>query len=511
MKTVLNRREFLKLAGLLSLSSALPGQILNSSIAQENARAENVLILVFDAWSASNTSLYGYDRKTTPHLDRLAEKAIVYHNHFATGHFTTPGTASILTGTLPWTHHAFDLYETVDSSMAEKNIFNAFRNYHRAGYTHNPVADIFLKQFSADISKHTPWEKLFINSNPLMYTLFQDDQDVASISWNRALQRLDEGYSYSLYLSQLYEKFKTKDVDNYPQFPRGLPNFDGLSFFTLEEAIDWLANQIEAAPQPFFGYYHLYPPHGQYFTREDFIDKFADDGYQPPDKPLHFLHINEDYDYAFKKRRYYDEFILYVDEEFARLYNYLEQSGALENTWLILTSDHGEMFERGILKHMTPAFFQPVVHVPLLIFPPGQNTRIDIHNVTSAIDILPTLLHVTGQEIPDWAEGEILPPFIEAPETIKQDAFSVQIFMTHDTGQKSSGTAMMVRENYKLMLYFGYDEINEGDEIIELYDISADPEELENLYPSQKTVADEMLAVLRVKLNEFMKSNRSSH
>ena len=112
-----------------------------------------------------------------------------------------------------------------------------------------------------------------------------------------------------------------------------------------------------------------------------------------------------------RDRLAYDEFILYVDREFARFYGALEASGLLENTWVVFTSDHGEMFERGIIGHSTNVLYEPVVRVPLLIFEPGRKQGMEIVTPTSAVDMLPTLAHVTGHALPDWSEGEILPPF----------------------------------------------------------------------------------------------------
>ena len=70
---------------------------------------KNVIVLVFDAWSAHDVPLYGYQRDTVPNVVRFAENATVYHNHYTAGTFTVPGTASLLTGLLPWSHRAFQL------------------------------------------------------------------------------------------------------------------------------------------------------------------------------------------------------------------------------------------------------------------------------------------------------------------------------------------------------------------------------------------------------------------
>jgi arylsulfatase A-like enzyme len=196
-------------------------------------------------------------------------------------------------------------------------------------------------------------------------------------------------------------------------------------------------------------------------------------------------------------RTRYDEYLLYVDAEFARLYKFMEQNGLLENTWLVLTSDHGEMFERGIVGHLTPAMYQPVTQIPLLIFAPGQIARQDIIDNTSAIDLLPTLLAITGHDILDWAEGSMLPPF--ADTNLKSDR---QIFCVRGKGIQEDqplhkGSAMMVKGRYKLVYIFGYPNDFENGESVELYDLENDPEELTNLYSTQKTLGDSLLNELR--------------
>src|SRR5512144_1796135 len=98
-----NRRDFLKLAGMLPVSLAAPRW---TRRLPEVGAPGNVIVVVFDAWTAFNVSLYGYPRQTMPNLERLAQRAIVYHDHYAGGNFTTPGTASLLTGTYPWSHRA---------------------------------------------------------------------------------------------------------------------------------------------------------------------------------------------------------------------------------------------------------------------------------------------------------------------------------------------------------------------------------------------------------------------
>jgi arylsulfatase A-like enzyme len=503
MKKTLNRRDFLKLAGLFSASYAVPQIMVSPSRPLETASGENVLIVVFDAFSASNISLHGYSRGTTPNIDRLAERATVYHNHFAGANFTTPGTASLLTGTLPWTHRAVTYNDTVLDAYRDKNIFTAFPGYHRLAYSHNTLVNTLLKQFRDNIEDFTPRDKLFLDSDGLVNTLFGDDEDIASISWVRAIKRREEGYAYSLFLSRLYELFKDLKVKNMEvTFPRGLPFINLDNYYILEQSIDWLQASAAAAPQPFLAYYHFLPPHYPYKTRADFYGAFTGDGYQQPDKPYHFFTQEKSLAQLLEWRTWYDEFILYADAEFGRLFDFLESAGLLENTWLVLTSDHGEMFERGISGHRPPVFYQPMIRIPLMIFAPGQRSRQDVYDKTSAIDLLPTLLRVTGQKIPDWIEGRVLPPHRKSETSPKRQIYAVYAKGTEKDLPITQGTVMLLRDQYKLMYSFGFPQIGGEGEWIELYDLEDDPEELNNLVRSRRGAANALLEMAKAKLDE---------
>ena len=263
------------------------------------------------------------------------------------------------------------------------------------------------------MENHVPLGKLFLTNDGFIYPLLGKDEDIASVSWIRAMKKKEEGYAYSLFLAHLYEKQRERVISGLrSQFPSGIPHIAVDDYFLLEDAIDWLGDTLSTLPQPFMGYFHFIPPHVPYLTHRDFQDRFAEDGFSPVYKPPdEFSERKTKVEVLLRKRTNYDEYILYVDQEFGRLMEGLEASGVLEKAWVVLTSDHGEMFERGIQGHVTPVLYEPVIRVPLMIFEPGQKSRRDIHANTSAVDVLPTLLHVTGQEPADWSEGTVLPPF----------------------------------------------------------------------------------------------------
>jgi len=461
-------------------------------------------------------SLHGYQRETMPNLTKLAEHAVVYHNHYAGGNYTTPGTASLLTGTHPWKHRAFQPGGRIPENIVQNNIFSAFDKYYRLTYSHNLWVNLLLRQFKDKLETYIPKGKYFLasdrtnpdqgfvfNSDTVIPTLFENDEDIALVSWIRALESNEEGYAYSLFFSPLYEQYRKnyyakRYADIEALFPRGIPR-DDYDMFLLERAIEGIGGLLTVAPQPFLGYFHFWPPHAPYNTHIDFTGRFKADGLIPPSKPLDLF---GDDGSKTKHRTEYDEYILYVDREFGRFYDQLRDNGLMENTWLVLTSDHGEMFERGIEGHRTPVLYEPVIRVPLIIFEPGRESRTDIYENTSAVDILPTLLHVTGQQPAKWTEGSILPPYTSEQQEKNESVYVVHADKNEQFAPLTIATISIRKGDYKLMYFIGYKELGANSERIELYNVKDDPEELNDIFDVERDIGMVLLNELKEKLNE---------
>ena len=509
MDPQVSRRDFLKL--LLTFSAfpfvkkPLMGVEKTISL-QENGKTPNVLILVFDTLSAKHISLYGYSRETTPNLARFAKKATVYHAHYAAGNFTTPGTSSLITGTYPWSHRAFHIRGSVEKSYVRKSLFASFDPlvYQRIAFTHNPLVSMLLHQFRADLDLFKKTRELSLLSDQFSDLIFQNDYDVVYPAENRLIRpSFWEFQPSSLFLSLVDEVrrsvMKKKLTQEYSQlFPRGVPNHQGFQFFLLEDAIDWVKSFLSSTSTPFLAYVHLWPPHHPYNPRREFIDIFNDDWKPVPKKPHFFSQGFRDAPLN-QWRREYDEYLAYVDAEFGRLFDFLQRTGVLENTCVIMTSDHGEMFERGIFQHLTPTLYEPIIRVPLLISKPGQLQQEDVYTPTSCIDLMPTLLQLTGQTIPDWCEGQLLPGFGGNGSENGRDIFAVEAKSNRKEAPLTKGTIALIKGRYKLIHYFGYEGYERE---FELYDLHNDPEELEDLYTSQKRIADELQNRLEDKLFE---------
>ena len=197
-------------------------------------------------------------------------------------------------------------------------------------------------------------------------------------------------------------------------------------------------------------------------------------------------------------RRRYDEYIAYADSQLGRLFDALEQDGLFENSIVVVTGDHGELFERGEQGHATPLLYDPVVHVPLLISSPGQNKRNDIYEPTNSVDVLPTLLHLANQPVPGWCEGNLLPG-LGGEYDPQRSTFSMDAKLNPAFAPFKIATIAMRKGAYKLIHYLGYG--GEYEDAYELYNLENDLEEMNDLYTSETAIALQMKAELLEALN----------
>lgn len=500
---------FLKLAvPQLALPGAL-GNLARPAAQDASATAANgrpnILVLVFDAFSAHDISLYGFQRETTPNLARLAEGATVFHQHYAGANFTSPATASLLTGLYPWHHRAFQHYGKALDSVAGNNVFKLLPDdYYKVGYTHNPLAAALLYQFGDDISRLESRREHALTDGLWSEYLFPHDYPI-TVHVDRAISGLNGRPPIATYLN-LLNRLRFNSVGRSINeafadvFPRGLPGADFDALYLLEDAVDWVAELTNTVATPYFMYLHMMPPHAPYNTRAEFVDIF-NDGWQAAEKPQNPVYTERiSQSQLITSRQKYDEYIAYVDAEFGRLFATLESNGTLDNTYVIVTSDHGEMFERGYVGHGGSVLYDPVVHVPLMIWKPGQRERVDVTRRTSAVDLVPTFLHLAGQTIPDACEGTLLPTFGNDPAG-DRFVYSVEAKLNNSFTPLTTATLTAYQGPYKLIHYIGYEELD-GQAYNELFDLENDPQELENLAADRKSVTDELAALLTEKLDE---------
>ena len=503
----LSRRDALKvgaaLSGALAVSRLAPG--LSSSGSGPTSGSPNIVVLVFDALSAENLSLYGYRRDTSPNLERFAGRATVYNAHYSAGSFTTPGTASLLTGLYPWTHRAIDESGLIARRVVEENLFHAIgKGYYRLAYSQNMWPNYFFGQFQSDLDKVLS-PAAFSLVDQIIGDKFGGDLVDAHRAFDDFL--FQDGAPPASLVFGLAERIQLRRaVARAPaaDYPRGLPRTGNYPiYFRLKDVFDGLMSTIESLKAPSIAYLHLWAPHAPYRASGKFDSAFAD-GWRPKDKPDHVLgdhilprNVND-------RRQNYDEYVADIDAEVGRLTDFLDQRGTLDNTYFVITADHGEFFERGVEGHITPLLYDPVVRVPLVISSPGQTSRRDVDIPTSSLDLLPTFVQLAGGALPAWCEGQVLTGMggSEDPER--------SIYMM-DAKENSAFAALtkasfaLRKGQFKLICYRGFGQYG-GEDQFELYDVQNDPAEVNDLYSGDSPVAKALKEELLTKVQSVSAS-----
>lgn len=496
----LSRRDVLKLSAALLggaiLSSVRP--LSNSAHSLGQTGKPNFIVLVLDAMSARNLSLIGYPRRTTAALEKFSQRSTVYHNHYAGGNFTTPGTATIFTGVYPWTHRALNLNGLVARSVERNNIFNFLgAEYTRVGFSQNQLAYLLLAQIVRDMDLLLDRNSFSLHQNrTLLEDELTNDPVVGYFAVGDFLgqRRAGNPGSVSLELANIiFQNHERTEATS--DYPRGYP-FGYRSQFRIEDVLGGLQKIVQdlaLRQSPFFSYFHLLPPHSPYNPREEFIQPFMQDGMKLPQKPMHPLTAPSLPSAKLDRvRLLYDSFVSNVDYEVGNFIAGLESAGILDSTCLIITSDHGEMFERGFYGHGSPLMYDPVNHIPLIVHMPGQMERRDVYSLTSNADLLPTILSLAGREIPSSVEGRILPG-LGGTEDADRSVFTVYARDNSSFLPLKTSVLSARKNDYHIIHYRGYPGYDDRQE---LYHLGEDPDELRDLATEDPVTVKRLLEEL---------------
>ena len=499
----ISRRDFLKLLKLVPLAGFLH-PLQNMITAPASSNGSNIIILVFDAWSALHLPLYGYPRDTMPNVEAFAKNAMIYHNHCSAGTFTVPGTASILTGLYPWSHRALQLYGTIIRTQSTHHMFSALRQSDSTlAYTQNKWADLIVDQARQDIDTYIKSGSFDLDQPIYEAPFFKNDSLAAFSSLEHEGSSLFINPIMGLWQARtrFWEELRYKDT-----YPHGLPD-DINGLYTLKDVVDGAIDTLKKIKQPTFAYLHFYPPHDPYNPTAEFLEKFSGDGLQQIQKPIHPLAFRADrYSTAQKVRRYYgqaeemrlryDQFLASWDAEVSRLFDFLSSSGLVANSYIFATSDHGEIFERGEIGHFTRLIFEPLIHVPLLVSVPGGKGRQDVYTRTSNVDLLPTLAYLTNNSIPSWAEGSLLPG-LGGVDDPKRSVFVLDAKQNSSFEPLTQFSASLTKDTFRLT-HYAYP----NNQRFEFYNLAEDPDELHNLYGQANDIMQPMKDELLNKLSE---------
>jgi arylsulfatase A-like enzyme len=301
------------------------------------------------------------------------------------------------------------------------------------------------------------------------------------------------GFLDTLITRKQVEKEKPTEIFPYSKPSNSHFYFDNKTLFReTAKTIEQLDHS-----SPFVGYFHFYAPHSPYSPHKDFVGIFDD---MPlVKKPRHPLSIMKYPQRVLKGNRdRYDEYIANVDAEFGNMLDYLETRGILDNSYLVVAADHGELFERDEVGHGTKLLYESVIHTPLIISSPKQEQRIDIYSNTCNADIVPTLLHNIGAEIPSKLDGSVLPG-LGGNDNMERSIYSMVAKESSSFQALREATISLNKENHKLIYYFGNEKY---DQKFELFNLEEDPDELSNIVEADIITASRMKEELLTALSE---------
>ncbi|UCG12416.1 MAG: sulfatase [Deltaproteobacteria bacterium] len=441
----------------------------------------NVIWIVADTLRRDHIRAYGNNAIRTPALDSLAAKSVRFDNHYAAGFPTMPARADHMTGR--WTM-SFMGWEPLPESVTTVAQLLASKGFHTAAVVDTPfyLRDGMNYDRGFQTFHMTPGQEG--SGAKALQRGYHESQDVraawryesdynAAQTFTKAMQWLENHYKEDFLL--YVDTWDPHEPWDAPSYYAGLywPDYDG-------EII-----------QPVYGKWH----EASGFTEEKL-------------RKAHATYCGE---------------VTMVDTWLGFFLQRVENMGLMDRTAIIFTSDHGFYFGEhdGLFGKMVyekrpdgtfplledwdklheggswaySPLYEELIRIPLLIYLPGLSPGIYRH-LTSAVDLMPTVLDILHQEIPGFVEGESLLPRVRDPSLPGRD------FVISTIPFANPGDPVRSVDNFLRMLAAPtVATITSGDwsllysteaESPELYNLQSDPKQERNIISSRGELAKEL-------------------
>jgi len=414
----------------------------NTSVFKKQYK-KNIILIYLDALSSKHLNCYGYHRKTSPYIDYLARKGVLFKNAFSQAPATWPSVHSTLTS--QYASHFF----TKKIKLKEEKLTLAEvlkqNGYYTAGFSSSPI----------------------VTKTETSYSLGGFEQGF-------------DTFDDSIY--------KGEKKNWQWRSPEGI----------IEHALRWLDANYK---KNFFLFLYIMDPHDVYHSPEPYNSLYDPDY---PGKKLIIAGAPTFYEKKilegtetglndrdiFHLISLYDGEITYADAEIGRLLKKLEELNLMDDTLIIITSDHGEeFFEHGGLKHGY-TLYNEAIKIPLIFMCPSQLPQnIKIDEIVQSLDIVPTVLDIVDIKKPKIMQGESLLPLIKKKKPKWRNyALSESPF---------ADVKAIITKKWKYIHHFESkplhpnlnDKYKKGKE---LYDLEHDPKERVNLYDKKPEVAKKL-------------------
>lgn len=444
----MKRRDFFKTAAAGIAATATTPALLRA----DHHSRPNVIFLFADQMRAHDMGCMGNTQVITPNLDKLADDGLLVTNMIAASPVCTPYRGQLMTGRYGHAtgvvHNDIKLPNsetTIADQMVEAGYHTGYiGKWHLAGHRNNPVAKEDRRNWNFWAVRNCS-HKHFDTE----YWINDDTEPVVVDEWEPDVQ--------------------------------------------TDVAIEYIRKHRE---DPFFLTVSYGPPHNPYKAPDRFVKQY--EGRTLEDRPNVPPRAKKDEDQLL----HYDAMVTSLDECVGRISAELEEHGLTDNTILVFTSDHGDMLgSQGHRLKQRP--WEESIHVPFIIRYPDKIKAGQKRNmIVSSVDLMPTLLGLSGANIPKQVQGlDQSEVFYGKSKETRDSAF---LFNTHNGGGPGCDWRGIRTKDWVYAYHMEDDWI--------LYDLDKDPYQLNNLVGQTKHQAKrnelrKELEALRSELGEDLPLN----
>lgn len=420
----------------------------------------NVLLIVWDTVRTNNLSLYGYGRLTSPNLDRLARQGVRFDRAFAAAPWTLASHSSMFTGR--WAHElSANWLEPLDATYPTVAEFLSSNGYDTAGF----VANLDY------CSRETGLARGFAHYED--YPITPWDVFTRYVALGNRVDWVTEAYV----LNRLLKLYVGDGFDVIPHSKEHAKNAEIIDRSFLK----WLDSR-QGRSRPFFAFLNYNDAHSPYEVPDRSIPAF---GLRPISYADHaILQSWEKIDKTTLAHQYvqmaidiYDDSVFYLDKQLGILLDELAKRGVLDDTLVIVASDHGEhLGDHGLFFHGC-SLYRQLVNVPLVIVDPGRAPRGRMISEPASLRELPaTIASLVGHDKNSPFPGKSLDRFWTESNLVGQSQVG-QVLMETDKPPflTNQGREPVSKGPMKSLISEGLHYIRRGDGVEEMYHLDTDP------------------------------------
>ena len=459
----------------------------------------NVVVVMADQHRADFLGCAGTAGVQTPNLDRLADEGARFTRVNCQGPLCMPARASFLTERYVRDHGVYTNWAELDPSWP-----TYVRDLRDAGYQTVQIGKAHLYRFDTYHASHT--DDLAGRIIELGFTEVHESGDKFSIDEpNAYTDYLHDRGLLDTYVQHIRDRAyqgesetganATKRVPMWDSSPVPLPLDAYFDYWQGEQAVRWIEEYDSDAP--FFAFVGFPGPHDPWDApaearaRYDNVEVAPPRSTQRPDAEAAgaygrmlnaFKWLSDtktmDEDAIAGMRSAYAANVSVIDDAVGNIVAALDDKGVLDDTWIIYTSDHGEMAgDHGLMSKCV--LYRGAARVPLIIRPPGGHPPISVDELTEQVDIPATVRAITGVGPCPNGEGRSLLGYLHG-EAPKARELSVS---------ENWGFALFETDSYKLVV--------DEDTVTPcfLVDLAADPDEDTNLIaePGHAAIVNDLM------------------